>query len=380
MGFVGRVAAAPASGALRRLTPSASLPPAQLLLRAAPTAVHPVRDYAAQTSPSPKAGAATGRIQPHSRLLHSCQQLKIDDKNKSEHFKIETNDSTDEPNIEVENFPHFREAKKAKETQKGSSLAEAEEHPDVEEGRAMQDGGYRLPHPIWHKQELESVRISHRPPVGKVDKLAYYSVQLLRTGFDVFSGYTLGTYTGRLDEKQWVKRIIFLETIAGVPGMVGAMVRHLVSLRRLKRDHGWIHTLLEEAENARMALMTAMRIANPGIIMRTSIVVAQGIFVSGFSLAYLISPRFCHRFVGYLEEEAVKTYTHCLEELDSGNLKMWCRMKAPEIAVEYWKLPDDAMMRDVILAIRADAAHARSVNHDLGSRKPDEQNPYPPGQ
>nr|XP_024646195.1 ATP synthase subunit beta, mitochondrial [Macaca nemestrina] len=62
LGLVGRVATASASGALRGLTPSASLPPAQLLLRAAPTAVHPVRDYAAQTSPSPKAGAATGRI------------------------------------------------------------------------------------------------------------------------------------------------------------------------------------------------------------------------------------------------------------------------------------------------------------------------------
>ena len=62
-------------------------------------------------------------------------------------------------------------------------------------------------------------------------------------------------------------------------------------------------------------------------------------FVGGFSLAYLISPRFCHRFVGYLEEEAVKTYTHCLKEIDEGRLKMWCRMKAPEIAVEYWKLP-----------------------------------------
>ncbi|PNJ44746.1 ATP5B isoform 4, partial [Pongo abelii] len=62
LGLVGRVAAASASGALRGLTPSASLPPGQLLLRAAPTVVHPVRDYAVQTSPSPKAGAATGRI------------------------------------------------------------------------------------------------------------------------------------------------------------------------------------------------------------------------------------------------------------------------------------------------------------------------------
>uniref|UniRef100_A0A2K5EAB4 ATP synthase subunit beta n=1 Tax=Aotus nancymaae TaxID=37293 RepID=A0A2K5EAB4_AOTNA len=65
LGLVGRVAATSASGALRGLSPSASLPSAQLLLRATPTALYPslrVRDYAAQTSPSPKAGAATGRI------------------------------------------------------------------------------------------------------------------------------------------------------------------------------------------------------------------------------------------------------------------------------------------------------------------------------
>jgi len=67
--------------------------------------------------------------------------------------------------------------------------------------------------------------------------------------------------------------------------------------------------------------------------------VFAGVFVTGFSLAYMISPRFCHRFVGYLEEEAVKTYTHCLTAIDSGELKMWKRMKAPEIAIEYWKLP-----------------------------------------
>jgi hypothetical protein len=40
------------------------------------------------------------------------------------------------------------------------------------------------------------------------------------------------------------RRIIFLETVAGVPGMVAAMMRHMTSLRRMQRDHGWIHTLL----------------------------------------------------------------------------------------------------------------------------------------
>ena len=41
-----------------------------------------------------------------------------------------------------------------------------------------------------------------------------------------------------------------------------------------------------------------------------------------FWVAYWISPRFCHRFVGYLEEEAVRTYTHCLSvslRLHSGS-------------------------------------------------------------
>lgn len=35
-----------------------------------------------------------------------------------------------------------------------------------------------------------------------------------------------------------------LETITGVPGMIGAMSRHFHSLRKLTRDNGWIHTLL----------------------------------------------------------------------------------------------------------------------------------------
>jgi hypothetical protein len=40
-------------------------------------------------------------------------------------------------------------------------------------------------------------------------------------------------------------------------------------------------------------------------------------------LSYLISPRTCHRFVGYLEEEAVVTYTHAIEELERGHLPKW---------------------------------------------------------
>ena len=38
-------------------------------------------------------------------------------------------------------------------------------------------------------------------------------------------------------------------------------------------------------------------------------------YVMLFGLGYFIAPRVCHRIVGYIEEEAVKTYTHCIEEI-----------------------------------------------------------------
>jgi threonyl-tRNA synthetase len=83
--------------------------------------------------------------------------------------------------------------------------------------------------------------------------------------------------------------------ILGVPGFTAAMVRHLHSLRRMQRDHGWIHTLLEEAENERMHLMTFLQLKKPGPIFRFGVIVTQYIFTAGFFLAYLVSPTFCHR-------------------------------------------------------------------------------------
>ena len=70
--------------------------------------------------------------------------------------------------------------------------------------------------------------------------------------------------------------------------MVAGMIRHLHSLRRLKRDGGWIHTLLEEAENERMHLLTFLRLKQPGPFFRFSVLVVQGVFFNG---AYLLFRR-----------------------------------------------------------------------------------------
>ncbi|CAD5113183.1 DgyrCDS2371 [Dimorphilus gyrociliatus] len=238
-------------------------------------------------------------------------------------------------------------------------------------------GASSLPHPIWSDDEVRSITITHRQPKGFIDWSAYLTVQFLRKGFDILSGYNR-----KRDEGVWINRITFLETVAGVPGMVAAMVRHLNSLRRMERDHGWIHTLLEEAENERMHLMTALQLKKPSWMFRAGVVGTQGFFVTFFSLAYLISPKYCHRFVGYLEEEAVVTYTKCLLDIENENgcLKHWKTTPAPKVAITYWKLKPTATLLDVTLAIRADEAHHRVVNHTLGSMKKTDYNPYKPGE
>lgn len=66
--------------------------------------------------------------------------------------------------------------------------------------------------------------------------------------------------------------------------------------------------------------------------------------------SYLISPRTVHRFVGYLEEEAVITYTRQIKDLEEGRLPKWQTLEIPEIAVDYWKMPEGhRTMRDLLL-------------------------------
>jgi ubiquinol oxidase len=86
----------------------------------------------------------------------------------------------------------------------------------------------------------------------------------------------------------------------------------------------------------------------------------QGAFYNFFFLLYLVSPETAHRIVGYLEEEAVFSYTEYLAGVDDGT---YANVPAPRVALDYWKLPPDARLRDVILVVRADEAAHRDLNH-----------------
>jgi len=125
-----------------------------------------------------------------------------------------------------------------------------------------------------------------------------------------------------------------------------------------------IRTLLAEAENERMHLMTFIEIAKPNIFERYLILFAQAIFWHIYFLVFLLAPRTAHRIVGYFEEEAVYSYTEYLKEVDEGRID---NVSAPQIAIDYWNLHEDATLRDVIIAVRDDEAGHRDVNHHIAS-------------
>ena len=202
-------------------------------------------------------------------------------------------------------------------------------------------------------EEHDAQPVIHHEPEGFSDRFALGFTKLLRFCADTFFA------------KRYGHRAIVLETVAAVPGMVGAMFTHLTSLRRMKDDEGWIRTLLEEAENERMHLMTFIEIAKPTLFERLVILMAQWVFLVLFSILYLFSSKTAHRVVGYFEEEAVVSYTLYLKEIDEGRSP---NVPAPQIARHYWKMADDATLRDVVLLVRADEAHHRDVNHGYSSK------------
>lgn len=129
---------------------------------------------------------------------------------------------------------------------------------------------YRMAHPVYSLKDIETIAVTHRKPENLRDKFALNLIRIMRGSFDFVTGYN----EKKMTTSQWLNRVVFLETVAGVPGMVGGMTRHLKSLRTLKPDHGWIHNLLEEAENERTHLFIFLDLKQPKWMFKTMIALA----------------------------------------------------------------------------------------------------------
>ncbi|KAF6757468.1 mitochondrial alternative oxidase [Ephemerocybe angulata] len=272
----------------------------------------------------------------------------------------------------------------------------------------MVRGDWVLFHPVYSSEELKAVEVLHRKPKTFADKIAAGLVALSRKTFDLVSGYKhkelppdykqwpiekLRQEGYILDDRAWLRltrvidhfrEFLFLESIAGVPGMVAATLRHLQSLRLMVGNAmplgsspsmcydviaGWIHTCLEEAENERMHLMTFMTLRKPSLPFRAMVLGAQGVFYNLFFMSPLRSD--------ILKKRQVVTYTKCIKDLEDGLIPEWENMPAPEISIDYWRLPADAKMIDIIYAVRSDESTHRFVNHSFANLNPGEDvNPF----
>ena len=190
----------------------------------------------------------------------------------------------------------------------------------------------------------------HLQPESISDSVALFITRSLRFFADTFF------------KKRYGHRAVVLETIAAVPGMVGGMLAHFRSLRKMIDDGDFIKELLEEADNERMHLMTFIAIAKPSAFERFIIMAGQFLFGAFYTILYIFFKRTAHRMVGYFEEEAVFSYTEYLNEIDSGKIP---NTPAPEVAINYWGLDKSATLREVIEVIRDDEAGHRDRNHAI---------------
>lgn len=172
-----------------------------------------------------------------------------------------------------------------------------------------------------------------------------------------FFRFFADTFFGR----NYGKRALILETVAGVPGMVGGMLTHLYSLRRLQKGNGTkIQELLDEATNERKHLMFFMEIVHPSFLERALIIFVQFVFWHYYLLMYMLFPRTAHRMTGYFEEEAVNSYTSYLALIEAGEIE---DVPAPQIAIEYYNLLPEAKLSDMIKYVRLDEMKHAKVNH-----------------
>lgn len=132
----------------------------------------------------------------------------------------------------------------------------------------------------------------HHVPRTISDHIALGVVKAMRVPADLFFARRYG------------HRAVVLETVAAVPGMVGGVLQHLKSLRSMQNDRGRIKTLLDEAENERMHLMTFIEISRLTWLERMIVLIVQGLMFNLYFLLYLTMPKTCHRIVGYLVDFA----------------------------------------------------------------------------
>mmetsp|Transcript_3554 Transcript_3554/g.5861 ORF Transcript_3554/g.5861 Transcript_3554/m.5861 type:complete len:333 (+) Transcript_3554:49-1047(+) len=266
-----------------------------------------------------------------------------------------------ETEIDVSSHVHFRKSSRPHPLKAKAPTQVFEE--------VLGDHTGRQQNHIWtHDELVEKMSTLYRhEPVTVSDHVMNKLMYGLYHTFNFMTGYTNDDPSVKAME--W--RLILLESIAGVPGFVAAGFRHLRSLRKLERDHGWIATLLEEAENERMHLLLCLHTFEATYLTRTMVVAAQCVMTPFLMAVYMVHPKSMHRFVGYLEETACHTYVNTIKHIETPGTKLhagWAHLPAPAMAIGYYYVGRFSEVYD--------EANHRDVNHTFASMKSDDPNPF----
>merc|ERR1711988_332368 len=100
-----------------------------------------------------------------------------------------------------------------------------------------------------------------------------------------------------------------------------------------------------------------MKMFDASIATRSLVMAAQMSMTPFLCAIYMVKPQAVNRFVGYLEETAVQTYSNVVKHVETPGTELhhaWADLEAPAIAKSYWKLKDDAMWVDALKHMLAD--------------------------
>ena len=92
-------------------------------------------------------------------------------------------------------------------------------------------------------------------------------------------------------------------------------------------------------------------VLSPSGFERFLVVMAQFVFWHYYLLVYVLSPKTAHKMVYYFEEEAVRSYTSYLQQIEEGKIE---NVPAPQIAIDYYGLDSDARLSDMVRKVRDD--------------------------
>ncbi|KAK7497595.1 hypothetical protein BaRGS_00011235 [Batillaria attramentaria] len=225
------------------------------------------------------------------------------------------------------------------------------------------DDVYFLPHKPWEFGQAKGIK-EHHEPHGPMERAAFQTAQFLRGLLDNIAGYEpVPVHAGKKIQKDVAQAVSCVTTAQA------ARAQHVRSMWKGEPDNGWCRALLLESDNERVHLLTALKITHANRLVRMGIITLQSV-VSPFSfIAYVMCPKYCHRLYEYLQEESIKIYTQCIEDIEEGSMDLWKNQVAPTIAKKYWHLKDDATVEDVLKAIRADEDKHRCTHHMLANAK-----------